>query len=413
MGRNSKEEGIDQNQGEEATSVMVSGPTLRCASTPGSSIPLTKKQQKNKEKNARKRQRKAESTFNDAESTNQCNPMGFKKLQLFIETYQDPAEFLQKLSASKPSYMNQFTTKQPFKADHLGYIAQSLLRIQTADVEQDWCMEINGKIETFMKNHILAKLLLNEISQETIEAFKRYRKCKEYFDRLSGATTATATASVPSGDVLELRMDVDDTIDDFRMMSIFPNTSDILDDPPFIDKNIVKGAYDNVDHYLDVQFRLFREDFIQPLRNGIKEYQKYIKLVADKRIASEFTSLNLNIYRNIKMLEPKLSQNGFTSHCKLDCGTQFEKHLKFKLKSGSLVCFSDDGFSKSFYFATLCQNINPESVESEVYSEPTIVRFKIAFETENHHSTMPDINKTYDMIESTKGYFEVKEHFMH
>lgn len=183
MGQNLKGKGIDQNQEEEATSVMVSGPTLRCASTPASSIPLTRKQQKIKEKRARKRQRKAENTFNEAESIKQSNPMGFKKLQLFIETYQDPAEFLQKLSASKPSYMNQFTTKQLFKADHLGYIAQSLLRIQTADVEQDWCMEINGKIETFMANHILAKLLSNEISQETIDAFKRYRKCKEYFDR--------------------------------------------------------------------------------------------------------------------------------------------------------------------------------------------------------------------------------------
>jgi len=61
---------------------------------------------------------------------------------------------------------------------------------------------------------------------------------------------------------------------DFRQMSIFPDIrSDIhATGEPFLRRNIVKGGYDDAEHYLDVQFRLLREDFIRPLRNGIHEY---------------------------------------------------------------------------------------------------------------------------------------------
>lgn len=71
--------------------------------------------------------------------------------------------------------------------------------------------------------------------------------------------------------------------DDYRQMNIFPDKSDILNDhSPFIRKNIVEGKYvGGVDHYLDVQFRLLREDFIRPLRNSIRHYRA-IKLKADE-----------------------------------------------------------------------------------------------------------------------------------
>jgi hypothetical protein len=48
-------------------------------------------------------------------------------------------------------------------------------------------------------------------------------------------------------------------------------------------KNITTGSYKNVEHYLDVNFRLLREDFLQPLRNGIKKF-KGIKLEASRRL---------------------------------------------------------------------------------------------------------------------------------
>lgn len=56
---------------------------------------------------------------------------------------------------------------------------------------------------------------------------------------------------------------------DFTEMSIVPSFTDILSDQtPFLRKNITNGAYQSVHHYLDVQFRLLREDYLQPLRQG-------------------------------------------------------------------------------------------------------------------------------------------------
>lgn len=42
---------------------------------------------------------------------------------------------------------------------------------------------------------------------------------------------------------------------------------------PFLQSNILKEAYQNVEHYLDVQFRLLREYFISSLREGIQFYK--------------------------------------------------------------------------------------------------------------------------------------------
>lgn len=62
---------------------------------------------------------------------------------------------------------------------------------------------------------------------------------------------------------------------DFRAMSIFPTDEDIATDTasPFLRPIILEGAYDNVDHYLDIHFRLLREDFLKSLRDGINAYK--------------------------------------------------------------------------------------------------------------------------------------------
>jgi hypothetical protein len=56
---------------------------------------------------------------------------------------------------------------------------------------------------------------------------------------------------------------------DFTEMTIVPTFADIItDQKSFLRKNITNGAYQNVHHYLDVQFRLLREDYLCPLREG-------------------------------------------------------------------------------------------------------------------------------------------------
>lgn len=59
----------------------------------------------------------------------------------------------------------------------------------------------------------------------------------------------------------------------FRDLNIIPLADDLLSrDRPFLRPSIIQGPYHDVEHYLDVQFRLLREDFFRPLREGIQEY---------------------------------------------------------------------------------------------------------------------------------------------
>lgn len=59
--------------------------------------------------------------------------------------------------------------------------------------------------------------------------------------------------------------------ENFRMLSIVPTRDDLMDSTPFVRPNIVQGAYNDVEHYLDVQFRLLREDCFGPIRDGISK----------------------------------------------------------------------------------------------------------------------------------------------
>lgn len=61
----------------------------------------------------------------------------------------------------------------------------------------------------------------------------------------------------------------------FRELSVVPTPEDIgYDYRPYLRPARKKGRYDSDEHYLDVQFRLLREDLIRPLREGIAAYQK-------------------------------------------------------------------------------------------------------------------------------------------
>lgn len=89
----------------------------------------------------------------------------------------------------------------------------------------------------------------------------------------------------------------------FREMSICPQPHELLDydQKPFLRKNILFGRFDEVENYLDIHFRLLRENFIRPLRANIlkhihsgNETESATAAKNDKR---------LNVYRNVRILD--------------------------------------------------------------------------------------------------------------
>lgn len=59
----------------------------------------------------------------------------------------------------------------------------------------------------------------------------------------------------------------------FTEISVVPSAEEVrAEEEPFLRPNLVVGKYPTAETYLDVQFRLLREDFMAPLRLAVKEY---------------------------------------------------------------------------------------------------------------------------------------------
>lgn len=112
-----------------------------------------------------------------------------------------------------------------------------------------------------------------------------------------------------------------ETPDDFRMISIYPDGFDIqLNHEPFLRPNIVNGNYvGGVDHYLDVQFRLLREDFVRPLREGISEYIRIQKAGNNANNLIKNKVKDLNVYKEVHIVSSKMINNDQVQECEFNC----------------------------------------------------------------------------------------------
>lgn len=117
---------------------------------------------------------------------------------------------------------------------------------------------------------------------------------------------------------------------------------------PFLRRNKVDGSYHDAEHYLDVQFRLLREDFVRPLREGIA---KLLERIGSAKIGA---LQNIRVYKDVQLLYPVCTSNGLQYKVKFD-NTNLRKvrwENSKRLIFGSLMCLSKDKFG-SFVFATV------------------------------------------------------------
>ena len=145
----------------------------------------------------------------------------------------------------------------------------------------------------------------------------------------------------------------------FRHLSVIPTLGDIsIDQSGSLRKNKIKGRYHNIEHYLDVQFQLLREDFLRPLRDGIKHYREH-----NNRSYPNDLYQDVRIYDNVKILRPICTSSGvrykirFDTRKFVDVQWENSKRLIF----GSLLCLSKDNF-ENFVFATVAER-NVKEVE--------------------------------------------------
>ena len=102
---------------------------------------------------------------------------------------------------------------------------------------------------------------------------------------------------------------------DFTEMSIEPKLEDIMtDQEPFLRANISNGAYRDINHYLDVQFRLLREDYLRPLREGVSKFREIIKRANIKENVSELDNIKGDIKKELVNIESLSVYFGVTVH---------------------------------------------------------------------------------------------------
>lgn len=177
-----------------------------------------------------------------------------------------------------------------------------------------------------------------------------------------------------------------DPPNDFRTLNVMPNWEDVcLDVEPFLRPSIVKGKYPDIATYLDIQFRLLREDFFNPLRVGLLAY----KSQTDKKHSRIRNPDNIRLYYEVRILEYNMHEDCYTIQFS-NAGLRriVWEHSK-RFLYGSLVCLSSDNFMSFHLFTVLDRN--PKLLEEG--------KIKVKFEGGTLSAALK--KQTFVMAEST------------
>ncbi|KAJ8272642.1 hypothetical protein GJAV_G00091700 [Gymnothorax javanicus] len=192
----------------------------------------------------------------------------------------------------------------------------------------------------------------------------------------------------------------EESAEDFRHMSIFPTYEDVHGTLlPFLRPNIVGEKFQDADTYLDTHFRLLREDFIKPLRDGISQLLHF-----EGKDPRQGRFDDIRIYVKARKLAPVCTPKGILYQFKFD--TKNLKGVKWesskRLLFGALVCLSMDNF-KTMLFATVA-NRDVKELQEGVTT---------LFFTEENRRKLVDVSPSDEflMVENV-AFFEAYRHVL-
>ena len=184
---------------------------------------------------------------------------------------------------------------------------------------------------------------------------------------------------------------------DFTTIEVLPQNDDLKCGPkfkPFLRSNIIRGGYQGWDHYLDVQFRLLREDFIVPLRDGIRSQYE----------GRSGRNPEIRVYEQVHVLTPVclFTGMGFQISFNVNCFKRTNWEHSRRLIFGSLLCLSNNDFQDdSITFATVVKRDSKQLAEG-------YLTIKFEGDVSGFHIDPTD---EYTMVEST-AYFEAYRHVL-
>ncbi|NXW60874.1 ZNFX1 protein, partial [Eurystomus gularis] len=187
----------------------------------------------------------------------------------------------------------------------------------------------------------------------------------------------------------------------YRTMTIYPTYNEVHHrEKPFLRPNIVSGRYESTSIYLDTHFRLLREDFVRPLREGIWEL---LQSFDDKGLRKKKFD-DIRIYFDTRIIAPLCSPTSIVYKVQFDI-----KPLKFvrwqnskRLLYGSLICMSKDHF-ETCLFATVSNRDHADLAHGIV---------QLCFNAESQ-ALLAEVqpSDSFLMVETT-AYFEAYRHVL-
>ncbi|CDW74883.1 UNKNOWN [Stylonychia lemnae] len=163
--------------------------------------------------------------------------------------------------------------------------------------------------------------------------------------------------------------------DDFQDIDVIPTFHELQKDGiPFLRKMPTEGVFQNTHYYLDVVYRLLREDAIRPLREGISVMSKQQNLgqIQDqsnyqiqKKLNRDLRDAGVKLYDEVALYNLTITRNSPDIAITLRI---FEKGksnwmTSKKLLPGSLVIISKDEF-KSFDFFLVSERNGKQMTET-------------------------------------------------
>ncbi|XP_078543923.1 NFX1-type zinc finger-containing protein 1-like isoform X2 [Lissotriton helveticus] len=290
----------------------------------------------------------------------------------------------------EPDSKEQMQEKLPF----ISYILTLLLELISV-FPSSCAMEVS-LVDTLLQTAV-AKLLSNGVSipetttknMTTLHTFLQHLQEKKREGTLRSDSYTYLMENHEGSDV-----------SDFQHISIFPTYDDIyLEENPVMRPNILNGSYPGANAYLDTHFRLLREDFIRPLRDGISQL---LSLQGKEMMKAKFN--DIRVYFSIQILMPICTRTGIVHQVKFS--VENLKHVRWesskRLLFGALVCLSKDKF-KTMLFATVADRNEKELLKG-------IITLNFTEESRLSLAEMkPDNN--FLMVE-TNAYFEAYRHIL-
>lgn len=192
----------------------------------------------------------------------------------------------------------------------------------------------------------------------------------------------------------------------FRELSVIPQAADLCF-KPFLRENITDRKFKNLEHYLDVQFRLLREDFVLPLRDGIKQLRKESNSLETNHKGKAQRANDVSVYHDVTVQHPVCNRKGRVYRIRFNPSHPKVKRIKWerskRLKFGSLVCLSSDEFNTLVY----------ATVENRRADELSVGELDVRFEnvSKEEIDLFVKWKERFVMIESP-AFFEAYRHVL-